>query len=95
MKKSDLINKLQKKFSFLNKNQISDITEIVFHNMSEALLQKKRIEIRGFGAFSLRKRKVQKSFPSQLEEKITFKEKNTVYFRMGKEFFKHLNSNNE
>ncbi len=91
MNKSLLIKKLHRDFNFLNNQQISDIVDIIFNYISTSLSQSKRIELRGFGSFSLRKRKVQKSFPKNSNEEISFVEKNTTYFRMGKEFFDRLN----
>lgn len=95
MKKSDLISKLHEKHQFLTKEQVTQVVDIIFNEMTDALSQNKRIEIRGFGAFSLKKRKVQDKFPVSEDEKISFKERNTIYFRIGKEFFNLLNTENE
>lgn len=95
MKKSDLINNLHKKHPFLTKSQVTQITDIIFNEMAEALSQNKRIEIRGFGSFSLRKRRVQDKFPLDKQSEITFKERKTIYFRIGKEFFNLINQADE
>lgn len=92
MRKSDLILSIQNKNPHLSKEQIHEIIDIVFNEITNGLKSNKRIEIRGFGAFSLRERNVQQSFPSKDNPSMTFTKKNTVYFRMGKEFFEKLNN---
>lgn len=91
MKKSELITKLHKLYPFLKADQVAHLVDIVFEELISSLAKGKRIEIRGFGAFSVKRRKVQSKFPSLIDEKIGFEEKNTVYFRVGKEFFSQLN----
>lgn len=91
MKKSELITELHKLYPFLKVDQVVHLVNIVFEELISSLAKGKRIEIRGFGAFSVKKRKVQSKFPSSVDEEISFEEKNTIYFRMGKEFFNQLN----
>ena len=94
MKKSDLILSLSKLYPFLEISQIEQIFDIIFDEMTNGLKNNKRIEIRGFGAFSLRSRKVQTNFPSE-NNKINLVDRNIVYFRMGKELFNQLNHPDE
>ncbi len=95
MNRSELISKIHKLYPFLKADQVTQLINIVFEELTKGLANGKRIEIRGFGSFSVRKRKVQSKFPNSPEEKISFEEKNTVYFRMGKEFFNQLNPSHE
>lgn len=90
MKKSDLILSLSKLYPFLTISQIDQIFDIIFDEMTNGLKNNKRIEIRGFGSFSLRSRKVQANFPSE-DNEINLVDRNIVYFRMGKEIFNQLN----
>jgi integration host factor subunit beta len=92
MKKSELIRKLHKLYPFLKADQVANLIDITFTELTNSLKQGKRIEIRGFGSFSVKKRKVQSKFRTESEEPISFLEKNAVHFKMGKEFFKRLNS---
>jgi integration host factor subunit beta len=93
MTKSDLIIKIQKLYPFLTMDQISSLVSVIFLELTKALIDKKRIEIRGFGSFSIKNRKTQISFPK--DGKILFEQKNAVYFRMGKEFFDKVNKLND
>ena len=90
MKKSDLTLSLSKLYPFLDASQINQIFDIIFDEMTKGLKNNKRIEIRGFGSFSLRSRKVQTNFPSE-DNKINLIDRNVIYFRMGKELFNKLN----
>lgn len=95
MNKSELITKIHENYPFLTMAQVTDVVNVVFEEMVSSLAKGKRIEIRGFGSFSVRRRKVQSKFPTSPEEKIAFEKKNVVYFREGKEFFNQLNSSDE
>ncbi|MEK6734878.1 MAG: HU family DNA-binding protein [Pseudomonadota bacterium] len=92
MNKSELIFFLKNQFPFLKTTQVSTIIESVFNNISNALRDGNRIEIRGLGSFSIKRRKVQASFFKEENKEVSLKEKNTIYFRMGKEFFKQINN---
>ncbi len=97
MKKSDLVLSLSALYPFLEITQINQIINIVFDELTNALKTGNRIEIRGFGAFSLRSRKVQLEFPSDsnplsTNKTLQLKDRNTVYFRIGKDYFDSLNA---
>ncbi len=53
MIKSELIAKLAAKMTNLPEKQIADCVNHILELMSQSLIQGKRIEIRGFGSFSL------------------------------------------
>lgn len=91
MKKSDLVSKLHKLYPFLKAEQVNDLIDIAFGEISNALHKGKRVEIRGFGSFSTRQRKVQSKFRDSLEEPLALVDKKSVHFKMGKEFFEILN----
>jgi integration host factor subunit beta len=90
MKKSDLIKEIHKLYPFLTNAQATDAVNIVFASISNGLQNKERVEIRGLGSFVSRKRKVQAKFSTQTNEK-SLVERESVYFRMGKELFDRLN----
>jgi nucleoid DNA-binding protein len=90
MKKSELITAVHKLYPFLKLSQVALAVDLIFLTLAKGLSQEVRAEIRGFGSFMLRKRKVQVQFSTQAEP-IKFMNKNNVYFRMGKEIFDRLN----
>ena len=58
MTKSDLILKLLK-YSFLYQKDVHKIVNIIFGTVSEAIGNGDRVELRGFGAFSSKRRKLE------------------------------------
>ncbi len=75
-KKSDLVNKISENLSYLSREDIKDSVDLVLEYLQSSLTQQHRIEIRGFGSFSIRERK----FPNS---KQSYK---TVYYRMPKNY---------
>ncbi|AFC73100.1 HU family DNA-binding protein [Rickettsia montanensis] len=76
--KNYLIDKVHDKLNYLSKEDVKDSVDLILDYLNESLKEQKRVEIRNFGNFSIRKRK----FPES--EKFY----NTVYYRMPKNLFK-------
>ena len=57
MLKSELADKLNEKLPELQKTDVASALDCILGQMSDALAQGERIEIRGFGSFSLRHRR--------------------------------------
>lgn len=58
--KSDLVVRLQQSFSQHMKKDLETVVDLVFDTMISALEEKRRIEIRGIGSFSLHSQKGRK-----------------------------------
>lgn len=56
-RKSDLVDKISKELNYLSKEDIKDSIDLVFDYLQSSLAEQNRIEIRGFGSFSIRERK--------------------------------------
>ena len=54
-------------------------------------MQGKRIELRGFGSFSIRVREPRMARNPKTDEEINLAERKTVYFRAGKELKERIN----
>lgn len=80
--KNNLVEALVKKIDYLTREDISTSLDVVINCISDQLVKENRIEIRGFGSFSIRKRKKVGS------DDIEY---NTVYFRMAKTIAEKLN----
>lgn len=91
MTKSEIIKKLKDKYPNLQIKEASDIVDLFFDEMSDALANKGRIEIRGFGTFSLRKREARQARNPKTGEKVQVKERYVTYFRSGKGLKDKLN----
>lgn len=57
--KIDLVNKISENLSYLAKEDIDNSIDLILEYLQQQLAQLERIEIRGFGSFSIRKRKFQ------------------------------------
>lgn len=91
MTKSELVKKLSERFEYLSGNDIKKIVDLVFEEISDALVNDQRVEIRGFGAFSLRSRKARKARNPRTNESISINERFSAYFRAGKELKEKIN----
>lgn len=61
MKKSELVQKLAKRFPHLYQRDLELLVNTVLGEISTALVDGRRVELRGFGAFSIRKRDARKA----------------------------------
>ena len=57
MNKSDLFEIVGKKFKHLPSREVEKIIQKIFSSIVESLSSGKRVEIRGFGTFSIKNRK--------------------------------------
>ena len=60
MTKSELIARLAEKNPHLYQRDVERIVSTIFEEITSALKQGNRVELRGFGAFSIKKRDAQK-----------------------------------
>ncbi len=56
MTRSELIEKIQRKFPHLTQKNVEKVITVIFNTISDALVADKRVEFRGFGSFTVRKR---------------------------------------
>jgi len=85
MTKSKLINLLAAKFSQLVHKDAELSVKSIIDVMSNSLKDKKRIEIRGFGSFSLNYRPPRIGRNPKTGEKVNVPEKIVPHFKAGKE----------
>ena len=78
--KPDLIRELAKKEN-LSLKEAKMYIDILMDEMKQAFLKNKRIEIRGFGAFNVKKMKAIKGKNPQTQEKISIPEKKRLSFK--------------
>ena len=85
MTKSKLINLLASKFSQLVHKDAELSVKSILDAMRDSLNNNKRIEIRGFGSFSLNYRPARVGRNPKTGEKVNVPEKNVPHFKAGKE----------
>ena len=91
LKKSDLILTLMGKHNYLSFSEAELLVNKVFDELGTALSEERRIEIRGFGSFSIRSRDSRIARNPRTGEKVNVASKKMPYFRAGKNIGKYLN----
>lgn len=91
MKKSDLLESLEKRFDYLPKREVERTLEKILSYLSSALVKGSRIEIRGFGSFSSKIRKERVGRNPQTGESIRIKEKSSIHFIPSKKLKRVIN----
>lgn len=92
MTKSDLIEKLSEKQSMLNYRDVELAVKLIIEQMSESLSGGDRIEIRGFGSFTLHHRPARVGRNPKSGESVELEEKYVPHFKPGKELRDRVNN---
>jgi len=85
MTKSDLIERLAEKNIDLTKRDAETIVNSIFDSISDALIGGDRVEIRGFGSFTVRERDPRDARNPKSGELVRIPAKKTPFFKTGKE----------
>jgi integration host factor subunit beta len=92
MIKSELIAKLVEANPHLYQRDVERIVSTVFEKISGALARGDRVELRGFGAFSVKKRPARIGRNPRTGETVQVEEKHVPYFKTGKDLREKLNA---
>lgn len=92
MIKSELVQKLADENPNLFYRDIERIVSIVFEEISAALVRGERVELRGFGAFSVKHRPARVGRNPRSGEAVQIDEKWSPFFKSGKELRDRLNA---
>ena len=95
MTKSEIINILLRKQSHLSSKDIELAVKIILEQMSDTLAGGERIEIRGFGSFSLHHRAARSGRNPKTGEKVHLASKYVPHFKPGKELRERVNASKE
>ncbi len=95
MIKSELVAKLAQQFHQIPEKAVSDSVNLIIEEMAHSLGQGQRIEIRGFGSFTVRFRPPRNAHNPRTGEKVLTEPKYTPHFKPGKEMRERINANRE
>ena len=84
MLKRDLVEKTAAGLEGYLKKDISKAVDIIIETMAESLHQDNRVEIRGFGSFSVRKRKARQTKNPKTGKVMNIPPRKTLHFAMSK-----------
>jgi integration host factor subunit beta len=85
MTKSELIARLAKRYPHLYQRDIEVLVNTMFDEIAGALSNGNRVELRGFGAFSVRQREARAARNPKNGEMVNVGQRHAIYFRTGKE----------
>ncbi|MGO8951892.1 MAG: integration host factor subunit beta [Rhodomicrobium sp.] len=91
MIKSELIEKLAGGNPHLMHKDVEKIVNVIFEEITSALARGDRVELRGFGAFSVKHRPARAGRNPRTGDQVEVSEKYVPYFKTGKELRIRLN----
>jgi len=91
MTKSELIQKLAERNPHLFLRDIEKIVDTVFGEITQALVNGDRVELRGFGAFSVKQRDARTGRNPRTGETVNVEAKRLPFFKTGKALRERLN----
>lgn len=92
MIKSELVARIAERHPHLLLKDAERVVQTIFDEIASALSQGSRVELRGFGAFSVKKRPARIGRNPRTGEPVKVDEKHVPFFKMGKELRERLNS---
>jgi integration host factor subunit beta len=91
MIKSELIAKLASENPHLTLKDVERVVGVIFDRMTESLAEGGRVELRGFGAFSVRARPARAGRNPRTGDAVSVRAKAVPFFKSGKELRERLN----
>ena len=92
MIRSELVTKVAEKNPHLTLRDVEAIVAVVFDQITAALSAGRRVELRGFGAFSSRDREARTGRNPRTGSAVSVDAKRVPYFKPGKELRERLNA---
>jgi integration host factor subunit beta len=94
MTKSELIQRLAEANPHLYQRDVERIVTTIFDEITAALARGDRVELRGFGAFSVKQRGSRVGRNPRTGEAVSVNSKHIPYFKTGKQLREKLNNSN-
>jgi integration host factor subunit beta len=91
MTKSELIQLLADRNPHLYQRDVERIVTAIFEEISAALSRGDRVELRGFGAFSVKRRDARLGRNPRTGDSVHVEEKHIPFFKTGKQLRERLN----
>lgn len=92
MIRSELLQEISRENPDLRAEEVEQVVDIFFDEITRRLAEGGRVELRGFGAFSTRERDAREGRNPRTGEKVDVPAKRVPYFKPGKEMRERLNS---
>jgi len=95
MTKSELIDRLAQQQTHLSHKDVELAVKLLLERISQALTEEERIEIRGFGSFSLHRRPARVGRNPKTGEPVSIPAKYVPHFKPGKELRERVNEDGD
>jgi integration host factor subunit beta len=95
MLRSELVAKLQEEMAPMKAAEVEHAVDVVLEEIGEALASGGRVELRGFGAFSVRSRDARTGRNPRTGAAVTVEAKKVPFFKPGKELRLKVNGGEE
>lgn len=95
MLRSELIDKLHDENPHLTRNDMERVVAVVLESITQTLERGARVELRGFGAFSVRHRKARAGRNPRTGEDVFVPEKHVPFFRTGKDLRESIDTSKD
>ena len=95
MLRSELIALLAEENPTLKVREVERIVDVIFDEIASALERGDRVELRGFGAFSVRKRDARTGRNPRTGTSVSVDAKHVPFFKAGKELRSRLNNGHD
>ncbi len=92
MIRSELLQAIGEKYPDLRPEEIEEVVNTFFEEISARLAEGGRVELRGFGTFSTRPRSARTGRNPRTGDSVEVPAKRVPYFKPGKEMRERLNS---
>jgi len=92
MTKSELVEKLVEANASLSRKESEMVVNLIFDSMCEALKKGEKVEIRGFGSFTIRAREAREARNPKSGDVVKIPAKRTPFFKTGKELRERVNN---
>ena len=89
--KSELVQRIAEKNPHLYQRDIEKVVNAVLNGIADALARGDRVELRGFGAFSVKRRDARLGRNPRTGDHVEVVEKAVPFFKTGKEMRERLN----
>lgn len=91
MLKSELVKNINRRFDFLTEKDVNLGVDLMINKMIDALKHENRIEIRGFGCFSLHYRPPHQAHNPRTGERMKTSSRYAIHFKPGQPLIAKLN----
>ena len=91
MIKSELVQRLAAQNPHLYQRDVENIVNSVLDAITTSLARRRRVELRGFGVFSVKERPARTGRNPRTGAQVSVGQKKVPFFRTGKEMHKLLN----